>query len=139
MVVRQQHRTTDIRPAHPDIIKVETEKTVTWPTGEAALVTGAASGIGFGDARALVAAGAKVALGGIDEARLAEAEESLRDAGGTVLATPFDSSDTDQWGWSTPDCAWSSPPSPASMSSARRRIMGFGLGVCSGCGGRGFG
>ncbi|MFD7499178.1 SDR family NAD(P)-dependent oxidoreductase [Streptomyces sp. NPDC059832] len=88
MVVRQQHRTTGIRPAHPDIIKVETEKTVTWPTGEEALVTGAASGIGFGVARALVAAGAKVALVDIDEARLAEAEESLRDAGGTVLATP---------------------------------------------------
>ncbi|MFD0342155.1 SDR family NAD(P)-dependent oxidoreductase [Streptomyces sp. NPDC127117] len=53
---------------------------MTWPAEEAALVTGAASGIGFSIARALVAAGAKDALVDIDEAWLAEAEESLRDA-----------------------------------------------------------
>ena len=42
-----------------------------WPAGEAAFVTGAASGIGLGIARALVAAGAKVALADIDGRRLA--------------------------------------------------------------------
>lgn len=35
---------------------------MTWPAAEAALITGAASGIDLGISRALVAAGAKVAL-----------------------------------------------------------------------------
>ncbi|MFJ4705649.1 SDR family NAD(P)-dependent oxidoreductase [Streptomyces anulatus] len=68
-----------------------------WPAGEAALVTGAASGIGLGVAQALVAAGAKVGLVDIDESRLAKVEESMREAGGTVLALPFDISETDRW------------------------------------------
>lgn len=68
-----------------------------WPAGEAALVTGAASGIGLGIARALVAAGAMVALVDVDETRLAGAEKALRDAGGTVAALPFDISATDRW------------------------------------------
>ncbi|MFC7011588.1 SDR family NAD(P)-dependent oxidoreductase [Streptomyces viridiviolaceus] len=37
-----------------------------WPAGEAAFVTGAASGIGLGVSRALVAAGAKVTLAPCD-------------------------------------------------------------------------
>ncbi|OMC36727.1 short-chain dehydrogenase [Mycobacterium sp. GA-1841] len=68
-----------------------------WPAGQAAFVTGAASGIGLGMARALVAAGAKVALADIDETRLAKVEKELADAGGTVVAVPLDVTDADQW------------------------------------------
>ncbi|WEV29579.1 SDR family NAD(P)-dependent oxidoreductase [Streptomyces sp. 71268] len=68
-----------------------------WPAGEAAFVTGGASGIGLGVARALVAAGAKVALSDVDEGRLAEAAKELTDAGGTVTAVRLDVSDEKSW------------------------------------------
>ncbi|MDN3261551.1 SDR family NAD(P)-dependent oxidoreductase [Streptomyces sp. CSDS2] len=68
-----------------------------WPAGEAAFVTGAAFGIGLGIARALVAAGAKVALADVDEGRLAEAAKELTDAGGTVTAVRLDVSDEKNW------------------------------------------
>ncbi|MBD0419008.1 SDR family oxidoreductase [Streptomyces sp. TRM S81-3] len=68
-----------------------------WPAGEAAFVTGGASGIGLGVARALVAAGAKVALADVDEGRLAEAAQELTDAGGTVTAVRLDVSDEESW------------------------------------------
>lgn len=70
---------------------------MSWPNGEAALVTGAASGIGLGIARALVAAGAKVALADIDGDRLAEIAAELTEAGGTVAAVAFDVGDPDAW------------------------------------------
>lgn len=68
-----------------------------WPAGEAAFVTGAASGIGLGIARALVAAGAKVALADINGARVADVAKELSDAGGTVLGLPLDVGDAAQW------------------------------------------
>jgi NAD(P)-dependent dehydrogenase (short-subunit alcohol dehydrogenase family) len=68
-----------------------------WPAGQAAFVTGAASGIGLGMARALVGAGAKVALADIDADRLAAAARELTEAGGTVVAVPLDVTDPDQW------------------------------------------
>jgi len=68
-----------------------------WPAGEAAFVTGAASGIGLGMARALVAAGAKVALADIDADRLADVAKELTDAGGTVAAVRLDVSDAGSW------------------------------------------
>ncbi|OZB83158.1 SDR family oxidoreductase [Microbacterium sp. 13-71-7] len=68
-----------------------------WPEGEAAFVTGAASGIGLGIAKALVAAGAGVALADLDAARLGDVVQELRDAGGTVIGIPLDVSDPDQW------------------------------------------
>ncbi|WP_331250439.1 SDR family oxidoreductase [Mycobacterium colombiense] len=71
--------------------------TMNWPAGQAAFVTGAASGMGLGMARALVAAGTKVALADIDATRLAQVENELADAGGTVVAVPLDVTDADQW------------------------------------------
>ncbi|MEV6060954.1 SDR family NAD(P)-dependent oxidoreductase [Nocardia asteroides] len=68
-----------------------------WPAGEAAFVTGAASGIGLGIARALVAAGAKVALVDIDRAGLAAAAGELATAGGVVVTLAADVSDAEQW------------------------------------------
>lgn len=68
-----------------------------WPSGEAAFVTGAASGIGLGTARALVAAGAKVALADIDGVRLDEVAAELRAQGGTVATVPLDVTDADAW------------------------------------------
>ena len=70
---------------------------MSWPAGEAAFVTGAASGIGLGIARALVAAGAKVALADIDAARLTDVARELTEAGGTVTTVQLDVSDAEQW------------------------------------------
>lgn len=74
-----------------------TDANQVWPAGKAAFVTGAASGIGLGIARALVAAGAKVAMSDIDADQLAAAAKELTDAGGTVVAVPFDVSDLEGW------------------------------------------
>ncbi|OHV06208.1 SDR family NAD(P)-dependent oxidoreductase [Mycobacterium talmoniae] len=68
-----------------------------WPAGEAAFVTGAASGIGLGIARALVAAQAKVALADIDGPRLADVATELSEAGGAVTTVELDVSDADGW------------------------------------------
>lgn len=68
-----------------------------WPAGEAAFVTGGASGIGLGIARALVAAGAKVAIADRDATRLAEAAAELTAAGGTVTTVQLDVADVDAW------------------------------------------
>ncbi|HJQ05496.1 MAG TPA: SDR family oxidoreductase [Nocardioides sp.] len=70
---------------------------VAWPVGEAAFVTGAASGIGLGIARALVRAGAKVALADVDDARLAAAVDELAAAGGTVTGVHLDVGDASAW------------------------------------------
>lgn len=53
--------------------------------------------MGLGMARALVAAGAKVALADIDASRLAAAEKELTEASGTVVAVPLDVTDSEQW------------------------------------------
>lgn len=68
-----------------------------WPAGQAAFVTGAASGIGLGIVRALVAAGAKVALADIDAERVAKVAAELSAAGATVIGVPLDVSDPDRW------------------------------------------
>ncbi|HEY6868653.1 MAG TPA: SDR family oxidoreductase [Novosphingobium sp.] len=62
-------------------------------TGQVALVTGAARGLGFEMARALAAAGACVALGGRDPATLEAAVQRLRHEGGRATALPFDMDD----------------------------------------------
>jgi NAD(P)-dependent dehydrogenase (short-subunit alcohol dehydrogenase family) len=48
-------------------------------------------------ARALVAAGVRVALADIDAARLADVARELTDAGGTVLPVELDVADAEQW------------------------------------------
>ncbi|GAA2095037.1 SDR family oxidoreductase [Brevibacterium salitolerans] len=68
-----------------------------WPAGETALVTGAASGIGLGISRALVAAGAKVALVDIAADRLAAAVDQITAGGGEAIALEFDVSDPEAW------------------------------------------
>ena len=58
--------------------------------GRVAVVTGGASGIGLGLARAFADRGARLVLADLDAAALAEAEKSLSDAGAEVLAVPTD-------------------------------------------------
>ena len=60
-----------------------------------AVVTGAASGIGYGMAERFCAEGMKVVLADIEEAPLEEAEGKLRAAGGTVIGIPCDVSKPD--------------------------------------------
>lgn len=64
--------------------------------GRAAVVTGAAMGIGFAIARAFAAEGAKVALWDVSAERLAGAGEALRRSGGEVLDMPVDVTDAGQ-------------------------------------------
>jgi NAD(P)-dependent dehydrogenase (short-subunit alcohol dehydrogenase family) len=61
--------------------------------GKAALVTGGNSGIGFGMAEALAAAGADVCIWGTNEAKNAAAADRLRAHGGRVLALICDVGD----------------------------------------------
>lgn len=56
-------------------------------------ITGGASGIGFGMAKAFAAAGAKVAIADIEVPKLEAAEQSLAEIGGEVLAINLDVSD----------------------------------------------
>lgn len=57
---------------------------------KAALITGAASGIGRATALAYAAEGARVAISDVNEAALAETVEAIRAAGGDVLARRAD-------------------------------------------------
>ena len=64
--------------------------------GKVAVVTGAASGIGFGLAERFAAEGMKVVLADIEEEALARAERSLRSSGAEVVAILTDVSQPDQ-------------------------------------------
>lgn len=66
-------------------------------TGQAALVAGAASGVGAGISRALVAAGARVAVADSDETRLAEVAAELTSRGGIVTVVPLDAAEPAAW------------------------------------------
>ena len=59
-------------------------------SGKVAFVTGAASGIGLGIARALARAGTKVMLCDIEEAALAEAEQALRPTNAEIASIRAD-------------------------------------------------
>lgn len=63
--------------------------------GKTAVVTGAASGIGFALAERFVDEGMQVALADVEEPALVEAAAKLRAAGGNVLAEVTDVSDGD--------------------------------------------
>jgi NAD(P)-dependent dehydrogenase (short-subunit alcohol dehydrogenase family) len=65
-------------------------------TGKVAVVTGGASGIGFGMAEAFAAEGMKIVLADIEVAALAEAAEKLRAGGAEVLDVVTDVSVEDQ-------------------------------------------
>lgn len=64
--------------------------------GKVALVTGGSSGLGFAIARALVAAGAQVAICARGQEALARAAAELQAQGGAVLAVPADITRQDQ-------------------------------------------
>ena len=59
-------------------------------TDKVAVVTGGASGIGLGMAKALARAGVRIALLDLEERALAPAEASVRDVGGDVVGIPAD-------------------------------------------------
>src|SRR5882724_2901196 len=65
--------------------------------GRVAFVTGAASGIGFGIARALAHAGARVALADRRAEKVAAAAAALEEQGATVLAIELDVTDRAAW------------------------------------------
>lgn len=58
--------------------------------GKVAVVTGGASGIGLGIAKALARAGMRIALLDLEERAIAPAEASVRDVGGDVVGIPAD-------------------------------------------------
>jgi NAD(P)-dependent dehydrogenase (short-subunit alcohol dehydrogenase family)/ketosteroid isomerase-like protein len=64
--------------------------------GKVALVTGAASGIGEATARALAAAGAKVAVGGLHLDGATAVADSIVAAGGEAVGVAFDTSNEEQ-------------------------------------------
>ena len=64
-------------------------------TGRVAVVTGAASGIGFGMASAFAGEGMKVVLADIEDEALETACKQLRDDGANAIAVPTDVSDAE--------------------------------------------
>ena len=62
-------------------------------TGKTAVVTGGASGIGFGIARALAGAGMRVAVADVEDTALERARASLEESGGDVLPVLVDVTD----------------------------------------------
>ena len=64
--------------------------------GKVAVVTGGASGIGFGMAERFAAAGMSVVLADIDEDALPEAESRLAERGASALGVPVDVADPAQ-------------------------------------------
>lgn len=66
-------------------------------TGTAAFITGGASGIGFGMAQVLAAAGAKIMIADINAEGAAMAAESIRKDGGQASAVHLNVSEPESW------------------------------------------
>jgi NAD(P)-dependent dehydrogenase (short-subunit alcohol dehydrogenase family) len=81
----------------PDLGRAQAP-TVTDVKGKVAYITGASSGIGLGIARVLHEAGAKVALGYIDEKQLADALKFFPANDPRVMAIRHDVMDREAWG-----------------------------------------
>ncbi len=64
--------------------------------GKVAIVTGGGSGLGRASAVALAAAGARVAVGDVDDPGAAQTAAAITDAGGTAIALHCDVSDKEQ-------------------------------------------
>ncbi|MBI5033390.1 MAG: SDR family oxidoreductase [Chloroflexi bacterium] len=65
---------------------------------KAAFITGGASGIGLGVARAFAEVGVKLALADIDVRTLETSAAELRESGATVITVPLDVTDRVAWG-----------------------------------------
>jgi NAD(P)-dependent dehydrogenase (short-subunit alcohol dehydrogenase family) len=72
------------------------QRLIDW-TGKVALITGGASGIGLGIARACSARGMKLVLADLDEDTLAAAVAELKGEGATVRPLAVDVSDREAW------------------------------------------
>jgi NAD(P)-dependent dehydrogenase (short-subunit alcohol dehydrogenase family) len=70
------------------------QKMSTQLDGKVAFITGGASGIGIGMARAFAGVGMKIAIADIDAETLEKAASDLKSTGATVLAVPPDVTDT---------------------------------------------
>lgn len=70
---------------------------MTWPCGQTAFITGGASGIGLGIAKALSSAGANVALADINMHKAAEEAEKLTSNGVRAFPIELDVSDEKAW------------------------------------------
>jgi 3-oxoacyl-[acyl-carrier protein] reductase len=67
--------------------------------GRVALVTGAARGIGFATARALIARGASVAVLDLDQAAAARAASQLHDSRAIGIGRRANWTTRGRWGW----------------------------------------
>src|ERR1700723_2881025 len=65
--------------------------------GKTALITGSASGIGFGMAQAFVESGMNLVMTDIDEVRLKSRADQLARQGAQILAVPLDVTERPAW------------------------------------------
>ena len=95
-------------------------------SGKAALITGGNGGIGLGMAEGLAAAGAKVAIWGLNPEKNAAAEAKLRASAARSWFSAWTSAMKPPWSPalprpSPPLAGWTSwPPTPASAAARRR-------------------
>jgi NAD(P)-dependent dehydrogenase (short-subunit alcohol dehydrogenase family) len=86
-------------------------------SGEVALVTGAAAGMGLATAHAFAEAGSAVVLADFKEDRVKAAAQKLPAAGHKVFAVRCDVSEDTQWP------QWQTAPSPSSVGLMQHSTM----------------